>query len=156
MWIQREAKLSRQKVKRHLPQSSESRTFYALYLLNFNALNLSVLQGVSPTSTSALKSFKIFLSIRSSSLKRGNFAIRQRKFKNNTDVYLQDFLQYYAQFPFLNRKQFESPMTKMVSAMQSVFEFYFSPSVKLLPSSDEEGGCEADGRRDSCVSLMSF
>ncbi len=38
--------------------------------------------------------------------------IRQRKFKNNTDVYLKNFLQYYAQFPFLNHKQFESPMAK--------------------------------------------
>ena len=76
----------------------------------------------SPTSISALKSFKILLSIRSTSLKRGNFDIRQRKFKNNTDVYLQNFLQYYAQFPFLNRIQFDSPMTKV---QFPVFLFYF-------------------------------
>ena len=44
----------------------------------------------------------------SQSLKIGNFEIRQRKFKNNTVVYLQNFLLYYAKFPFLNHIEFES------------------------------------------------
>ena len=30
------------------------------------------------------------------------FCIRQRKFENNTDVYLMNFLQYYAKFSFLD------------------------------------------------------
>ena len=63
---------------------------------------MSSSKGVSLSSSSALKIQIIFLSKRSKSLKRENFDIRQRKFKNNTDVYLQDFLRYYAKFTFLN------------------------------------------------------
>lgn len=37
--------------------------------------------------------------------------------KNNTVVYLQNFLQHYAEFPFLNRNHFDSPMTKLYNAI---------------------------------------
>ena len=42
-------------------------------------------------------------------LKTINFDGRQRKFKNNTGVYLQNFLQYYAKFMFLSLMGFDSP-----------------------------------------------
>ena len=84
--------------------SSEWRTVYALYLLNSNAFDLSALQGASLAAPSASKSLKIFLRIRSKSFKRENFDVRQGKFKNDTVVYLQNFLQNYAKFSFSNRK----------------------------------------------------
>ena len=63
---------------------------------------MSSSKGDSLSSSSALKILIIFLSKRSKSLKRENFDIRQGKFKNNTDVYLQNFLRHYAKFSFLN------------------------------------------------------
>ena len=82
-------------------------------MLNFNLFDLSVLQGVSPAATSASKILKIFLRFWSKSLKTVNSSIRQRKFKNNTDVYLQDFLQYYDEFMFLNHIEFKSYCTRI-------------------------------------------
>ena len=77
--------------------------FYALHFLKVNiksSLNL-----------------KIFLRLRSQSLKIINFDGRQRKFKNNTGVYLQNFLQYNAKFIFLN-------LVKLVFAMlKGVYRF---------------------------------
>jgi len=80
-------------------------------LLNFNLFDLSVLQGVSPAATSAPKILQIFLRFWSKSLKTVNSSIRQRKFKNNTGVYLQSFLQYYDEFMFLNHIEFKSYCT---------------------------------------------
>ena len=40
--------------------------------------------------------------------KKKKFCIRQRKFENNTDVYLMNFLQYYAKFSFLDHIGFNS------------------------------------------------
>ena len=45
----------------------------------------------------------------SKSLKTRNFDEMQRKFKNNTDVYLQNFLQQVAKFMFLNLEAHRPP-----------------------------------------------
>ena len=118
--------------------SSDSRTAYALYLINSYPFNLSSLKGVSLSSSSALKLYKIYLNIRSESLKRGNFDIRQRKFKNNTGVYLQNFLPYYAKFHFLNHMQFDSPMTKAYCPISNIPVFLMGdkkyPTVSIIPA----------------------
>ena len=46
--------------------------------------------------------------------KKKKFCIRQRKFENNTDVYLMNFLQYYAKFFFLDHIGFNSRELKQV------------------------------------------
>ncbi len=50
---------------------------------------------------------------RSKSLKTVNSSIRQRNFN---DVYLQDFLQYYDEFMFLNHIGFKSYCTRVENA----------------------------------------
>ena len=83
-----------------------------LNLKNLRTFNLSSLKGDSLSSSSASKLHQIFLRLRSKSLETENFVIGQRKFKNNTGVYLQNFLQYYAKFLFPNHIGHEHRMLK--------------------------------------------
>ena len=88
-----------------------------LILAKFVFFLFVVLDRRQPIFVLRKKLYQIFLRIRSKSLKTRNFVIRQRKFKNNTGVFLQNFLQNFAKFLFLNRININTFMTKTAKAL---------------------------------------
>ena len=119
----------------------ECRTLYALNLINSYPFSLSSLIGVSLSASSILKLYQISLRLRSQSLKGRNFDTRQRKIKNNTDVYLKIFLPDCAKFLFLNHMRLDTPqphsgLTKTSHWNRYTFTF---PKANRLPTRLKSG-----------------
>ena len=61
-----------------------------------------VLERRQPVCVLRIENTNNFSKQRVEESKKKKFCIRQRKFENNTDVYLMNFLQYFAKFSFLD------------------------------------------------------
>ena len=73
----------------------------------------AVLERRQPVCVLRIENTNNFSKQRVEESKKKKFCIRQRKFENNTDVYLMNFLQYYAKFSFLDHIGFSSLALKL-------------------------------------------